>query len=94
MIHFLNITKGAGMINLIIKLHTELSRLMEDKINIVILLLVVNLIFTNYAYTRIKKKIDHRYFNNVNTLQQIYDVKIDTLNGDLKDKVILHTMNR
>ena len=82
------------MINLIIKLHTELSRLMEDKINIVILLLLVNLIFTNYSYTRIKKKIDHRYFNNVNTIQQIYDVKIDTLNGDLKDKVILHSMNR
>ena len=82
------------MINLIIKLHTELSRLMEDKINIVILLLVVNLIFTNYSYTSIKKKIDHRYFNNVNTIQQIYDVKIDTLNGDLKDKVILHSMNR
>ena len=82
------------MINLIIKLHTELSRLLEDKINIVILLLVVNLIFTNYAFVKIKKKIDHRYFNSVNTIQQIYDVKIDTLNGDLKDKVILHTMNR
>ncbi len=82
------------MINLIIKLNTELSRLMEDKMNIVILLLVANLIFTNYAFIKIKKKIDHRYFNNVNTIQQIYDVKIDTQNGDLKNKVILHTMNR
>ena len=81
------------MTNLMIKLHTELSRLFGNKINIVILLLVANLIFTNYAFVKIKKKIDHRYFNTVNTIQQIYDVKIDTLNGDLKNKVILHTMN-
>lgn len=80
------------MTNLMIKLHTELSRVFEDKINIVILLLVVNLIFSSYAFVKIKKKIDHRYFNTVNTIEQIYDVKIDTLNGDLKNKVILHSM--
>lgn len=72
------------MTNLMIKLHTELSRVFEDKINIVILLLVVNLIFSGYAFVKIKKKIDHRYFNTVNTIEQIYDVRINTLNGELK----------
>lgn len=34
-------------------------------------------------HTKILKKIDHRYFNNVTTQEDIHKVKINTLNGHL-----------
>ncbi len=72
------------MTNLLIKLNTELSRLFQDKINIVIFLLATNLIFTGYAFVKIKKKIDYRYFNTTTTIEQIHNVRVDTYNGELK----------
>lgn len=39
-------------------------------------------IFNNI--TTLKKKIDHRYFNITNSLEDIHNVEIETLNGRVK----------
>lgn len=36
---------------------------------------------------KIEKKIDFRYFNLTNSLQDIHHVRIDTLHGEVKDKL-------
>lgn len=85
------------MQNFMLELGTSTKKLFREKINIVILLLL--LIFSLEIYntsvfhlktTRlensINKKIDHRYFNTTTTLEEIFNVKINTHNGELKVK--------
>lgn len=72
------------MMNFLIKLNTEISQLLKDKINIVIFLLIINLIFVGYSFVKIKNKIDHRYFNTTTTIEQIHNVRVNTYNGELK----------
>lgn len=72
------------MTNFILELSIGIKNLFREKINIVIFLLILILCFNVYGYIKIKKKIDHRYFNTTTTLEQLYDVKINTYNGDLK----------
>lgn len=68
-----------------------IKNLFREKINIVITLLVIlfalnfyEFIFNNINYTKIRKKIDHRYFNTTKTLEDIYNIEINTYNGELK----------
>ncbi len=63
------------------ELSAGLKNLLREKINIVIFLLILILAFNVYAFIKIKKKIDHRYFNLTTTIEEIFDVKINTLNG-------------
>lgn len=70
--------------NFLIKLNTEISQLLKDKINIVIFLLIINLIFIGYSFVKINNKIDHRYFNTTTTIEQIHNVRVNTYNGELK----------
>ncbi len=72
------------MTNFILELSAGLKSLFREKINIVIFLLILIFCFNIYAYIKIKKKIDHRYFNTTTTLERIFDVKINTYNGELK----------
>lgn len=74
------------MTNFLLKMHTELKNFFREKINIILFLLIVVFCFNIWGFIKIKNKIDHRYFNTVNTLEQIYDVKINTHNGELKPK--------
>ncbi len=68
-----------------------IKNLFREKINIVIFLLIT-LLATNiysffsisYNYTKICKKIDHRYFNTTRTIEDIHNVEINTYNGELK----------
>ncbi len=72
------------MTKFILELSVGLKNLFREKINIVIFLLITIFAFNIYAYTKIKKKIDHRYFNTTTSMEEIFDVKINTLNGELK----------
>lgn len=61
---------------------------LKNKSNILTILLVVGIsaIFMLQIYTLtkldgIKRKIDHRYFNLTNSLEDIHNVEIETLHG-------------
>lgn len=68
-----------------------IKNLFREKINLVILLLIAILSLNIYAFVfetnnfdRVRKKIDHRYFNTTRSLEQIHNVEIDTYKGELK----------
>lgn len=82
----------------ILELTTGIKSLFREKMNFAILLLIANLCFSIYSYndltnkidnstTVIKKKVDHRYFNTTTSLEEIHNVKINTYNGELKQKI-------
>ena len=75
------------MTEFILQLSVGIKSLFREKLNIVICLLVCILCLNLYGYNKIKKKIDHRYFNTTTSLEQIHDVDINTSNGELKVKV-------
>ena len=70
-----------------LELTIGLKNIFREKINLIILLLFLILIFNLYAFVKIKNKIDHRYFNTTTTIEEIFDVKINTLNGEIKQKI-------
>lgn len=76
--------KGKIMTKFMLELSVGLKNLFREKINIVITLLILILAFNAYSFTKLKKKIDHRYFNTTTTIEELFDVKINTLNGELK----------
>lgn len=68
-----------------------IKNLFREKINIVIflltILLLVNIygfVYYNMHFTKIRKKIDHRYFNITRSLEDIHNVEIDTYKGEIK----------
>lgn len=68
-----------------------IKNLFREKINLVITLLILIFSFNIYEYVqsinnfvRIRKKIDHRYFNITKTIEDIYNIEINTLNGEIK----------
>lgn len=69
-----------------------IKNLFREKINIVIALLVtilaVNIFEFKYNtdnYIKINKKIDFRYFNLNRSLEDIHNIEINTLNGEIKN---------
>lgn len=52
---------------------------------IVIFLLITLIILNLFIFIRLNKKIDYRYFNITNTLEEIYNVKINTYDGSIKN---------
>ncbi len=65
----------------------SIKNILREKINIVIFLLIANLLFNFYSFTKTSKRINHRYFNTTTSLEEIHHVKINTLNGELKPVV-------
>ena len=76
--------KEESMQEFLCEIGLSIKNLFQEKSNIIILLLVVILCCNIYGFTKLKKKIDHRYFNMTTTLEEIYNIKINTLNGELK----------
>lgn len=71
----------------------NMKRVFREKFNIIILLLLMLLIlnicelkYYSDNFTKVNKKIEHRYFNITHSLQDIHGVKINTLNGEIKPK--------
>lgn len=69
-----------------------IKNLFREKINIVIVLLVtilaVNIFEFKYNsdnYIKINKKVDFRYFNLNRSLEDIHNIEINTLNGEIKN---------
>jgi len=72
----------------------KVKNLLRKGNNLIVFLLILNLIlgihnsiFMNMKFIQLRKKVDHRYFNITRTLGEIYDVKINTYDGELKLKV-------
>lgn len=71
----------------LLELIIGLKNIFREKINLVIFLLFLILIFNVYTFVKIKNKIDHRYFNTTTTIEEIFDVKVNTLNGEIRQKI-------
>lgn len=85
------------MTDFMLQLMTGLKNLLRDKLNLIVILLIANLICSGYYYHKINtnidkstvdinRKVDHRYFNITKSLEQIHNVDINTFNGELKPK--------
>lgn len=71
----------------------NLKSFLKDKVNRLMLVTLIGFtalfIIMGYEFNQldnIKRKIDHRYFNITNSLQDIHNVEIDTYKG----RVIKH----
>lgn len=69
-----------------------IKNLFREKINIVIALLVTTLAvnifefkYNSDNYIKINKKVDFRYFNLNRSLEDIHNIEINTLNGEIKN---------
>lgn len=49
-----------------------------------VLILSVN-IYNTYKINKTLKAVHHRYFNTVRTTQDLYDIKINTLDGSISE---------
>lgn len=74
------------------ELFKNLKGLYRDKSNYLIVLmyalivmLFVTILLNAFYFVKLNKKIDHRYFNITNTLEEIYNVKINTYDGSIKN---------
>lgn len=68
-----------------------IKNLFREKINIVILLLIAiiglnayQIIDNKINYTKIRKRIDFRYFNLTKSMEDIHFIEIDTKTGEKK----------
>lgn len=66
----------------------NLKSFLKDKVNRLLLVTLIGFtalfIIMGYEFNQldnIKRKIDHRYFNITNSLQDIHNVEIDTYKG-------------
>ncbi len=62
----------------------NIKNLFREKINIVIILLLIVLGLNIYGHIKLRKKIDHRYYNITKSIEDIHQVEINTYNGELK----------
>lgn len=67
---------------------TDVKRFVKNKLNLIYLIQIISIfligfmiITTNNAFKSTEKKVDFRYFNTTRTLQDIYNVDIDTETG-------------
>ena len=83
------------MNELLIKIGQNISKNLKDKINILILLSLASLVYNFYTFGKtqnyineiqnlvklVEKKVDFRYFNINQSLQDIHKVEIETYKG-------------
>ena len=81
------------MSNFVLELSVSIKELLREKINILIMLVIIliacnliSILYINNKIDRICKKIDHRYFNLNTSIEEIHKVKINTANGEIKTK--------
>lgn len=76
-----------------IKAEMKQTSLIKNKINLLFIIIIVcfavlfmQQIFIIQSMDKIKRKVDHRYFNITNSMQDIYNVEIETLHGRVVKK--------
>lgn len=69
----------------------DVKRFLKDKANAVILLTIfvfimqiIMLFLLCFSTAEIIKKINHRYFNLTTTMEDVYNVNINTLDGSVR----------
>lgn len=69
----------------------DLKRFLKNKTNLTMILVICTLIMQFiiifllcFDTNKIIKKINHRYFNTTNSLEDIHHVNINTLNGSVR----------
>lgn len=73
---------------------TDIKRLVKNKFNRIyllqifcIFLMLITSVFNGIAIRKAERKVDFRYFNQTRTLEAIYDVDINTLNGKVTRRI-------
>lgn len=76
-----------------IKAEMKQTSLIKNKMNLLFIIIIVcfavlfmQQIFIIQSMDKIKRKVDHRYFNITNSMQDIYNVEIETLHGRVVKK--------
>lgn len=76
-----------------IKAEMKQTSLIKNKMNLLFIIimvcfavLIMQQIFIIQSMDKIKRKVDHRYFNITNSMQDIYNVEIETLHGRVVKK--------
>lgn len=76
-----------------IKAEMKQTSLIKNKMNLLFIIIIVcfavlfiQQIFIIQSMDKIKRKVDHRYFNITNSMQDIYNVEIETLHGRVIEK--------
>lgn len=59
------------------KIETYISKWIPIAIGALFLFQVLGFSYFHYAYIKIRKKVDHRYFNTMEALEDLHKVKID-----------------
>ncbi len=83
------------MKNLMTKLVIGLKCLLREKMNFIILLFIINICISMHNYYNLnskidnttlllKKRIDFRYFNTTRTIESVFNVRVDTYNGEIR----------
>ncbi len=74
-------------------LEKSLTKVLKDKTNIIIFILLLGFISSfiklnemNKNIIMAKKRVDFRYFNTITMFEELYNIKINTENGELKPK--------
>ncbi|OLA94809.1 MAG: hypothetical protein BHW64_02010 [Candidatus Melainabacteria bacterium LEY3_CP_29_8] len=74
-------------------LEKSLTKVLKDKTNIIIFILLLGFISSfiklnemNKNIIMTKKRVDFRYFNTITMFEELYNIKINTENGELKPK--------
>lgn len=69
----------------------DAKRFLKNKVNLTMMLVVCTLLFQFiilfllcFDTDKIIKKINYRYFNTTNSLEEIHQVNINTLNGSIR----------
>lgn len=75
-------------------LFTDVKRLMKNKFNRIyllqifcIILMLITSISNSLAIKKTERNVDFRYFNQTRTLETLYNVDINTLNGDVTPRI-------
>ncbi len=68
-----------------------IKNLFREKINVVIVLLsailslnIYQFVFDASNFSRVRSKVDYRYFNITRSLECLHNAQIDTYNGEVK----------
>lgn len=71
----------------------DAKRFLKNKANFTMFLIIcvfilqIIMIFLSHNYAiKIMKKINHRYFNLTNSIKEVYNIDINTLDGSVKLK--------
>lgn len=53
-------------------------------LSVLTVLLLFSIILNAVFFIKLNKKIDHRYFNTIKTLEEVYNINVNTYDGSIR----------